>query len=63
MIDEYEDAVVVVIHALEAGRVSLEESKRIVLLPDMVRGFEALKLRRAASYRARLSVSIEPLRT
>jgi len=62
MIEEYEEAVGVVIRAFEAGNLSLEKSEQIVSLPDMVRGFEALKLRRATAYRARLSASIEPFR-
>jgi indolepyruvate ferredoxin oxidoreductase len=62
MIEEYEEAVGVVIRAFEAGNLSLEKSEQIVSLPDTVRGFEALKLRRATAYRARLSASIEPFR-
>jgi indolepyruvate ferredoxin oxidoreductase len=53
MIPEYVDAVERLIARLDAGNV--EEATRIASLPDQVRGFEDLKLRRSAVYRDELA--------
>jgi indolepyruvate ferredoxin oxidoreductase len=56
MIPEYVDAVERLVAHLGAGNV--EEATRIASLPDQVRGFEDLKLRRAAAYRDELALRI-----
>ena len=53
MIPEYVDAITALNGRLTAG--NYDEFVEIASLPDMVRGYEDLKLRRAASYRAELA--------
>ncbi len=57
MIPEYEQAV----DALCAGltRSNIDEATEIATLPDRVRGYEVLKLRRAAAYRGELSQRLQ----
>ena len=50
---EYAAAIAEVAQRLTAG--NLDEAVALAALPEMVRGFESLKLRRAADYRARLA--------
>jgi indolepyruvate ferredoxin oxidoreductase len=49
---EYADAIAAVARRLNAA--NLDDAVALASLPDMVRGFESLKARRAAEYRARL---------
>jgi indolepyruvate ferredoxin oxidoreductase len=56
MIPEYEQAVELLIQRLAAG--NLEAAVAIARLPDQVRGYEHIKLRRAATYRAELAVRL-----
>ena len=53
MIPEYERAVDRLVRHLDADR--LDEFTEIASLPDQVRGYESLKLRRAAAYREQLA--------
>jgi indolepyruvate ferredoxin oxidoreductase len=53
MIPEYVDAIAAVNRRLTAG--TYDESVEIASLPDKVRGYEDIKLRRAAAYRAELA--------
>lgn len=53
LVTEFEDALAAVADGLTAERMS--DAIRIASLPDMVRGFEELKLRRAAEYREELT--------
>ena len=55
MIPEYVAAIGRLDRALRSGRVTLAEAIDIAALPDQVRGYESLKLRRAAAYRAELA--------
>ena len=55
---EYEDAIGRVIAAVHAGRIGLDRAREIAALPDSVRGFEDLKARRAAAYRAVLATAL-----
>jgi indolepyruvate ferredoxin oxidoreductase len=57
MIPEYEQAVDTLIGSLTAA--NLGEATEIASLPDQVRGYEHLKLERAAAYRAELAKQIE----
>mgnify|MGYP001812624327 CR=1 FL=1 len=52
MIPEYEAAIDKLVERLSADR--LDEATAIASLPDAVRGYEDLKLERAAAYRAEL---------
>ena len=53
MIPEYEQAVRRLAAGLDAA--NLDEAVAIASLPDQVRGYEHIKLRRAAAYRAELA--------
>jgi indolepyruvate ferredoxin oxidoreductase len=59
MIPEYVDAIAAVNRRLCAG--TYDESVRIASLPDQVRGYEDLKLHRAAAYRAELADRVREL--
>ncbi|HEX6255216.1 MAG TPA: indolepyruvate ferredoxin oxidoreductase family protein [Euzebyales bacterium] len=56
---EYADAIMRVARVLTTGNV--ESAIAIAELPDMVRGFEELKLRRAAAYRQQLAAAVDDL--
>ena len=58
---EYESAIDRVLTALHADTISLERATEIAALPDQVRGYENLKLRRAADYRAQLANALAGL--
>ena len=60
LIGEFEDALTVVAEGL--SKANLAEAIRIAGLPDMVRGYEELKLRRAAEYRAQLTTALAAFR-
>ena len=60
MIPEYERAVRRLSAHLDAG--NLAEAVAIASLPDQVRGYEHLKLRRAAQYREQLEQAITRFR-
>ncbi len=55
MIDEFETSMARMLSRLDAGEVDLAEVMRVACLPLEVRGYEDLKLRRAASFRAELA--------
>ncbi len=55
--DEYRDAVRALLARLHAG--DLDEAVRIAGLPDHVRGFEELKVRRIGEYREQLRAALE----
>jgi indolepyruvate ferredoxin oxidoreductase len=55
MIDEFEDAMARTLSRLGAGKVDVPEAIRVACLPMEVRGYEDLKLRRAAAFRAELA--------
>jgi indolepyruvate ferredoxin oxidoreductase len=57
LIDEYRSAMATVYHSLTASNV--DEAVAVARLPDMVRGYEALKLRRVAEFRSALAHSLE----
>jgi indolepyruvate ferredoxin oxidoreductase len=56
LIPEFEDALAKIADGMRPGR--YDEAVRIASLPDQVRGFEELKLRRADIYRRELSLSL-----
>jgi indolepyruvate ferredoxin oxidoreductase len=58
---EYESAIARVVAALTNTTISGEQATQIAWLPDQVRGYEDLKIRRAAEYRAQLERSIAEL--
>ena len=55
MIPEFIDAIHRLNRSLGNGAITLDEATEIASLPDQVRGYEDLKLRRAAAYRAELA--------
>ena len=57
MIPEYEKAVKRLAKRLDAS--NLEDAVAIASLPDQVRGYEHIKLRRAAAYRAELAARLK----
>jgi indolepyruvate ferredoxin oxidoreductase len=59
--DEYEAAIGQLLAALARGAVAVDRATEIAALPDAVRGFEDLKLRRAADYRAALAAALAAL--
>jgi indolepyruvate ferredoxin oxidoreductase len=59
MIPEYEAAIAILCERLAA--VGTDAASAIARLPDQVRGYESLKLRRAAAYRAELAVTLARL--
>ncbi len=58
MIPEYIDAVIALNRHLSAE--TYDEAVAIASLPDQVRGYEDIKLRRAAAYRAELDRRLRP---
>ncbi len=56
MIPEFESALDTIQDRLTAA--NLDEAVGIALLPDQVRGYEQLKLTRAATYRAELAARL-----
>ena len=56
LVPEYRDALVRLTSGLRAE--NLEEAVRIAALPDEVRGYEDLKLERAAKYREELAAAL-----
>ena len=60
MIPEYEDAVRLLSTRLTAG--NLPEAVEIAALPDQVRGYEHIKLDRAARYRTELATRLASFR-
>ncbi len=61
LVAEYESAVERVVRALLAGDLTAQRATEIAALPDQVRGYEALKLRRAAEYRSQLAAALATL--
>jgi indolepyruvate ferredoxin oxidoreductase len=59
LIPEYERALEVIIEGLTADR--YDEAVRVATLPDQVRGYESLKMRRAHAYREELARSLADL--
>lgn len=59
MIPEYVDAIAALNRRLSAG--TYDESVEIASLPDQVRGYEDIKLRRAATYRSELADRVRKL--
>ena len=59
MIPEYVDAIAVLNRRLAES--TYDESVEIASLPDQVRGYEDIKLRRAAAYRSELANRIREL--
>lgn len=60
LIDEYEVGLTEVCNALSSGRSSnVDAAVRLAALPDQVRGFEELKMRRAHDYRANFAATID----
>ncbi len=59
MIEEYAAAIGAVLADLTNGRLDVAEARRIAALPMEVRGYEDLKLRRAATFRAELNRFLE----
>jgi indolepyruvate ferredoxin oxidoreductase len=53
MIPEYEQAITSILEHLSDA--SIDEAAEIASLPDLVRGYEDIKLRRATTYRAQLA--------
>jgi indolepyruvate ferredoxin oxidoreductase len=63
MIPEFESAVEALVARRSFDRdAAYDEAVRIARLPDQVRGYEGLKLRRAAAYRAELASSLAAYR-
>ncbi len=60
MIPEYEKAVRTLVGGLSAA--NLDEAVAIALLPDQVRGYEDIKLRRAEAYRQELTARVKAFR-
>ncbi len=60
MVPEYERAVKRLAARLDAA--NLDEAVAIASLPDQVRGYEHIKLRRAAVYRAELAERLAAFR-
>jgi indolepyruvate ferredoxin oxidoreductase len=58
MIPEYVDAVAALNRRLDAA--TYDDSVEVASLPDQVRGYEDLKLRRASAYRAELARRLDP---
>ena len=56
--DEYEAAVERVIAASAGDRITIARATEIAGLPDQVRGYEDLKVRRAAEYRSQLQAAL-----
>jgi indolepyruvate ferredoxin oxidoreductase len=56
LVPEYIDAVEQLAARLHSG--NRDEATRIAALPDQVRGYEDLKLRRAAAYREELAAAL-----
>ena len=63
MIDEYEVAVIAVVEHLDdtPNADAWQGARDLVELPDSVRGYEELKMKRAEAYRHRLAESLEEL--
>ncbi len=61
MVEEYESAINLVCAALRKGSIDVTAAVEIAGLPDQVRGYEDLKLRRATAYRAELAGRISVL--
>ena len=55
---EYESAVEQLVTALADDRITAERATEIAGLPDQVRGYEDLKIRRAGEYRAQLAAAL-----
>ncbi len=58
---EYEAAIERLVAALANGRIIAAQAIEIAGLPDQVRGYEALKMRRVAEYRAQLATALGAL--
>lgn len=58
---EYEAAVDRLVAAVATGRIGVTDAAEIAALPDQVRGYEQLKMRRAATYRAELAEALARL--
>jgi indolepyruvate ferredoxin oxidoreductase len=61
MVPEYVAAIERLDRALADGRVTIDRAAEIAALPDRVRGYEDLKLRRAAAYRRELAAVLSTL--
>jgi len=59
--DEYETAVDRIVAAVQNDSISVDRAIEVAELPDRVRGYEDLKLRRATEYRAELAEALAPL--
>jgi indolepyruvate ferredoxin oxidoreductase len=58
---EYESAIDRVLALVTTNTISFEQATEIAALPDQVRGYEDLKLRRAADYRSQLETALAEL--
>lgn len=63
MVDEYEQAITAICEHLGSAPQpgQLHRAIELALLPDMVRGFEGLKMTRATEYRTRLGEALDQI--
>ncbi|MFT4125682.1 MAG: indolepyruvate ferredoxin oxidoreductase family protein [Gordonia sp. (in: high G+C Gram-positive bacteria)] len=55
LIDDYRDLVDAVLGAIDAGRVTPAQATDLASLPDLVRGYESIKMANVARYRAEVT--------